>query len=835
MGGSPPPPPPAVQTTSQQSTIPTELKPFITDILEESQAVKDRRMEEGYVPFEGPRIAEFTPDQQEAFTGVRSLVGTGQQYFDPAARLTAASALAPTRTEEVQEYMSPYIQNVVDIQTREAQRQSDVAEQQLASQAVASGGYGGSREAILQAEQQRNLQQQLGDIQAKGTAAAYEDAQRRMAEQRGRELSAGSQFANLGVTAPGQTMRELQGLEAVGAQQQAQQQQGLNIAQQEYEIARTFPERTLQDYNAIVRGFAAPIPASTVSTRQTTTPAPSFLQQATGATLAAAGLSKAFTGFKGGLIGLANGGLISLANGGQPLNRLNLQERMRARQERMRAMQDQYALENEYPPEPVGLERIINNINSIISRGKGTGAVFPRYPSSGANAGRRVLPFGSPEREAFNNERRAKEESRLKGKGVTPFDITGALRSLGQTKYESDQERQNIEAEKLNLMTRNLTDIPGRIPDTPKINYFSSSRNRNYDGPSVSMPLPQPPVTDNLSNEDPVVIPEIPAPPSRNRNDGGPSVTVPLPQPPVTDKQYNEDPEIADKEYNEDPTLVNAAGVGSSAGRSESPAPSISIDNKVAEVENQNPSAVPMAQDIRNTTVDLYKQLEEATATERKELEKQTGGLSSDRWMEVANLGFSILSQPGGQTFLEAIGKGATQSGLIKNLGKLNAKQRDLSTQLASLDRRDLKDKIGLTAAEADRVYKAKTLDLKGQEIIASMKVAGLNAQSKGNMKKAELNAEAIELATSEDGQKLARRMLEDVTIKHFNEDSGLTGVLGKFGIGKAGDLYNNRALQNIFATTYYQDTMVRGLSSDIAARNAYKKVHNTYTETFKN
>jgi hypothetical protein len=267
MGGSSPPPP-AVQTRVEQNTIPAELRPFITDILEESQAVKDRRMEEGYVPFEGPRIAEFTPDQQEAFTGVRSLVGTGQQYFDPATRLTAASALAPTRTEEVQQYMSPYIQNVVDIQTREAQRLADIDKQKLASQAVDSGGYGSSREAILQAELQRNLQQQLGDIQAKGTAAAYEDAQRRMAEQRGRELSAGSQFANLGVTAPSQTMKELQGLEAVGAQQQAQQQQALNIAQQEYEIARTFPERTLQDYSSIVRGFSAPIPASSTLNTQ---------------------------------------------------------------------------------------------------------------------------------------------------------------------------------------------------------------------------------------------------------------------------------------------------------------------------------------------------------------------------------------------------------------------------------------------------------------------------------------------------------------------------------------------------------------------------------------
>jgi hypothetical protein len=309
MGGSSsPPPPPAVQTQVQQATIPAELRPFITDILEESQAVKDRRMEEGYVPFEGPRIAEFTPDQQEAFTGVRSLVGTGQQYFDPATRLTAASALAPTRTEEVQQYMSPYIQNVVDIQTREAQRQADVAEQQLASQAVASGGYGGSREAILQAEQQRNLQQQLGDIQAKGTAAAYEDAQRRMAEQRGRELSAGTQFGALGVAAPGQTMRELQGLEAVGAQQQAQQQQGLNIAQQEYEIARTFPERTLQDYNAIVRGFSAPIPASSTLNTQTTTPPPSFMQNAS--TLAGLGLTASKFLAGGGLVGLAPGGPI---------------------------------------------------------------------------------------------------------------------------------------------------------------------------------------------------------------------------------------------------------------------------------------------------------------------------------------------------------------------------------------------------------------------------------------------------------------------------------------------------------------------------------------------
>ena len=277
-GGGSPPPPPATQTVTQQATIPDELKPFVTDALEKARAIQERREVEGYVPFSGPRIAEFAPEQTQAFESIKGLVGQGQQYFDPAARLTASSAFAPTGPQ-VGQFMNPYLQNVVDIQQREARRAADVERQQLGAQAVAAGGFGGSRQAILEAEQARNLQQQLGDIQARGLAGAYEDAQARLQQQRERERLAGAQFGTLGQVAPGQAFRELSALEAIGAQRQGQQQQALDIAQQEYEIARTFPERTLQDYQSIIRGYAAPIPASTVQRSQTTTPAPSFLQQ----------------------------------------------------------------------------------------------------------------------------------------------------------------------------------------------------------------------------------------------------------------------------------------------------------------------------------------------------------------------------------------------------------------------------------------------------------------------------------------------------------------------------------------------------------------------------
>jgi hypothetical protein len=204
-GGSPPPPPPANQTVSQTSEFPTELKPFVTDVLGKAQAIQEKRETEGYIPFEGPQVAGFTPEQEQAFSGIQGLVGQGQQYFDPSTQLTASASRTPTGAE-ISSYMSPYVQQVVDIQKREALRQGDVAQQGLAAQAVGAGGYGGSRMAILEAEQNRNLQQQLGDIQTRGIAAAYEDAQARLAQQRQREFTGSSQFAQLGQVAPQQAL-----------------------------------------------------------------------------------------------------------------------------------------------------------------------------------------------------------------------------------------------------------------------------------------------------------------------------------------------------------------------------------------------------------------------------------------------------------------------------------------------------------------------------------------------------------------------------------------------------------------------------------------------------
>lgn len=308
-GGSPPPPPPASQTVTQTSEFPTELKPFVSDVLGKAQAIQQKRESEGYIPYQGPQIAKFTPEQEQAFSGIQGLVGQGQQYFDPSTQLAASASRTPTGAE-ITSYMSPYVQQVVDIQKREALRQGDVAQQGLAAQAVGAGGYGGSRMAILEAEQNRNLQQQLGDIQTRGIAAAYEDAQARLAQQRQREFTGASQFAQLGQIAPQQALKELTAVEAVGAQRQAQAQQGLNIAKQQFEEEQIFPEQTLQQYQSVIRGF--PLAPSTYRQTQTTTPAPSYLQQAAGLGGLGLGVASAFGGF-----GKAQGGLVRRMQGGQ--------------------------------------------------------------------------------------------------------------------------------------------------------------------------------------------------------------------------------------------------------------------------------------------------------------------------------------------------------------------------------------------------------------------------------------------------------------------------------------------------------------------------------------
>ncbi len=274
------------------SKIPEELAPYYKDILGKAQALYKEKTAEGFQPYQGPTIAQFTPEQEQAFTGLAGLTGQQAPVFQEAMDMTRAAA-APMTSEQVTEYMSPYQQAVVDIEKREAQKQyeSQVVPQ-LAAKAATTGGFGGSRQAILEGMAADTQQRLLGDIQAKGSQQAYEDAVRRFQTDRQASGQAGAQLAQMAPAQFKAQLGEFGALQTVGEQRQRQEQTALDEAFRQYTREQEYPYTTLGRYQATVTGA----PIGTTQFAAPTPPPPTLGQTLIGGLGTAAGLYGQFTG-----------------------------------------------------------------------------------------------------------------------------------------------------------------------------------------------------------------------------------------------------------------------------------------------------------------------------------------------------------------------------------------------------------------------------------------------------------------------------------------------------------------------------------------------------------
>ena len=278
------------------STTKNEIAPFMEEAAKESlgkaRALTDTTANP-YQAYTGDRIAEFDPLQNKFFSGVEALrpsenfgtasniantvsqraldmgYNTGQfgnqfnapgqyetgqfgpqnvqapqlnQYgMGPAERVTSESFNRPGSAEA---YMSPYMQNVVEIQQREAQRAADIAGTQRGASAVKSGAFGGSRQAIMDAEAARNLATQKGDIQATGQQAAFQNAQQQFNAEQQRQIAAQQANQAAGLTVGQQNLGAQLGIQQLGAGQDIQaqlaNQQAASEAQRLREQSRQF-------------------------------------------------------------------------------------------------------------------------------------------------------------------------------------------------------------------------------------------------------------------------------------------------------------------------------------------------------------------------------------------------------------------------------------------------------------------------------------------------------------------------------------------------------------------------------------------------------------------
>jgi hypothetical protein len=166
---------------------------------------------------------------------------TGQGITEQSQRLANQQAMAGQRYEQMaqdpramQSYMSPYMQNVVDVTNREAERASAIQGTQQQGEATRAGALGGGRDAIMRAERERNLATLKNQNQAMGQQKAFENAQ--AAQQFGTTagltglsgaqtgLGTALQGGQLGLSGIGTALQGQQGaLAGVGAANQAYQ------------------------------------------------------------------------------------------------------------------------------------------------------------------------------------------------------------------------------------------------------------------------------------------------------------------------------------------------------------------------------------------------------------------------------------------------------------------------------------------------------------------------------------------------------------------------------------------------------------------------------------
>lgn len=300
--------PPLGAQTTQETNLSTWAGPYITDMLGKSQALAElpyraytADIAGAYQPIAQQLTAGPSALQTKAFEGLGSLTV-------PSALGTAASQAQQTygATQQymptvgtVESYMNPYLEAVLAPQRRIAEETAAKQRMETAGRLSQAGAYGGSRQAIMEAEGQKNLQQLLSDITGKGYAGAYDVAR----AQRQADIQAGLQgigaqtaatqaLAGIGGQQQAAGIQNIQQQLAAGQTQRDIEQAGLAKAYEQFLREEQYPKEQLQFQRQMISG----IPGLATQSYYTSATDP-FMQAAQGATslmglLAALGIIK---------------------------------------------------------------------------------------------------------------------------------------------------------------------------------------------------------------------------------------------------------------------------------------------------------------------------------------------------------------------------------------------------------------------------------------------------------------------------------------------------------------------------------------------------------------
>jgi hypothetical protein len=139
--------------------------------------------------------------------------------------------------------MNPYLQSVLDPQLAELRRQNDITNMNTNAKMTGSGAFGGSRQALMNAENDRNMMMEMNKTVGQGYSNAYDRAMGQFNTEQGQA----------------KTLADMIG--QAGAQQRGIEQEGITADLNEFNAQRDYPMKQTQYLQSMLQG----LPISTVS------------------------------------------------------------------------------------------------------------------------------------------------------------------------------------------------------------------------------------------------------------------------------------------------------------------------------------------------------------------------------------------------------------------------------------------------------------------------------------------------------------------------------------------------------------------------------------------
>lgn len=332
--GRPPP------STTTYGTTTTQMPQWLSDYTQGLISRANSIAGEPYQPYSGPRLAGLNEDQQRAFEIARGASGIYTPWIDASrGALGQAQNLvnkgSRTYPEAVDEYMNPYVENVIDRGSQLATRTLNENFLPQVSRVFGAAGATPRSTAMRRTVDQgvRDLTEGLNAQNQAALAAAYESGANifgqdssRMGALAGQSINSALAGGVLGEQAQNTALRDAAAQASVGETIQQDTQGSLDLAYQDFLNQRDYPRSQTNWLSSVIRG----IPYNQTVTNNETGPAnayqPSGASQLGSLITTGLGIWDAWKDIKGGDSGgtkwadifeSARGGRVRRAKGGK--------------------------------------------------------------------------------------------------------------------------------------------------------------------------------------------------------------------------------------------------------------------------------------------------------------------------------------------------------------------------------------------------------------------------------------------------------------------------------------------------------------------------------------